>query len=433
MNRLGDKVINIPNNFMKKLLKDTYLKTIKETKILIEKKNYSYSLNTFRQPVNPLVWELGHLTNFYDVHLLKYIKKDNIRLFKNNKIYDSYLTPLPKRFEIKPHHINEILIKHTDLYLYLDDWLDKNELNNKTSYLFLLSILHNHMHIESILFTKRSLMLDKSYNYKNNSFTTDINFKKIDGGEFLQGCKEGEFMISFDNEKPKFKNYIKSFYMADIPITNKIYLQFINDNGYYNQNNWCQEGWNFIRENKIKAPLYWEEIDYKWYINMTDDLFGYKKINLNEPVCHISWYEAKAVAKWLGGRLPTEAEWEYVATNNGSTKLPWGSVMNKSKCNFNYSGKLANVNEFTEGKTIHGINQMIGNIWEWCEDSIYPYDGYCIDPIYREFSYPYFGFKKNLRGGSWAVPDYLIHPKYRNAQMPETRIQFTGVRIVKDL
>ena len=80
-----------------------------------------------------------------------------------------------------------------------------------------------------------------------------------------------------------------------------------------------------------------------------------------------------------------------------------------------------------------GLYDMSGNVWEWCEDSIYPYDGYCIDPIYREFSYPYFGLKKNLRGGSWAVPDYLIHPKYRNAQMPETRIQFTGVRVVKDI
>ena len=149
-------------------------------------------------------------------------------------------------------------------------------------------------------------------------------------------------------------------------------------------------------------------------------------------MCHISWYEAKAVAKWLGGRLPTEAEWEYVATNNGTTKLPWGNIMKTEYCNFNYSGNLSNVNTYIKGSTKHGIHQMIGNVWEWCEDSIYPYNGFCIDPIYREFSYPYFGLKKNLRGGSWAVPDYLIHPKYRNAQMPETRIQFTGVRVVKD-
>ena len=132
-------------------------------------------------------------------------------------------------------------------------------------------------------------MLDNSYSSYNNSFNTDINFIKIDGNNFYQGTKEGEYIISFDNEKPMFKNNIKSFYMADIPVTNKIYLQFIEDFGYYNKNNWCDEGWYYINENNIKAPLYWEEIDYNWYINMTDNLYNYKNINLNEPVCHISW------------------------------------------------------------------------------------------------------------------------------------------------
>ena len=432
MNRLGNKVITVSNNLMKKILNETYIKTISETNFLLKNNNYHYKFNKFKQPINPFVWEVGHLTNFYDIHLLKYIKKNYKPIFNNNKIFDSYVTSLTKRFEVRPYHINEILMEYTDLYLYLDNWLEENKLNNKTSYLFLLSILHNHMHIESLLYTKRSLMLDNYISYKN-LVTNDINFIKIDGGEFIQGTKEGEYLISFDNEKPTIKTNILSFYMADIPVTNKLYLKFILENGYSNRENWCDEGWYFIQENKIKAPLYWIEVNKKWYINLTDNLKNFNTINLNEPVCHISWYEAKAVAKWLGGRLPTEAEWEYVATNNGTTKLPWGNIMNKSKCNFNYSGELANVNEYSEGKTIHGINQMIGNIWEWCEDSIYPYDGFCIDPIYREFSYPYFGFKKNLRGGSWAVPDYLIHPKYRNAQMPDTRIQFTGVRVVKDI
>ena len=433
MNKLGNKVITLPNNFMKKILKDTYNKTIYETKLLLTNNNYHYKLNTFKQqPVNPLTWEVGHLTNFYDIHLLKYINKNYLPLLKKNKIFDSYLTPLGKRFEIRPYTINNIITNYDDTYTYLDNWLDNNELNSKTSYLFLLSILHNHMHIESILYTKRSLMLKDNYISTNNSFTTPLTFIKIEGGEFIQGTKEGEYMITFDNEKPQFKTVIKSFLMSNILVTNEIYLKFINEYGYYNRKYWCEEGWEFIQTYNIKAPLYWEDIDFQWYINMTDDICNYKNINLNEPVCHISWYEAKAVAKWLGGRLPTEAEWEYVATNNGTTKLPWGNIMKTEYCNFNYSGNLSNVNTYIKGSTKHGIHQMIGNVWEWCEDSIYPYNGFCIDPIYREFSYPYFGLKKNLRGGSWAVPDYLIHPKYRNAQMPETRIQFTGVRVVKD-
>lgn len=433
MNNLNNKLVNITNIFMKKILSDTYNKTIKETKFLYKNYNYHYQLNTFKQPINPLIWELGHITNFYDIHCIKYLYKNYKPIFNNNNIYDSYLTPLSKRYEIRPYNIEKIFDNYNLCYLNLDEWLNDYDLDEKTSYLYLLSILHNHMHIESILYTKRSLMIDNSYKFNNNSFTTDIKYIKIEGGEYLQGSKEGDYMISFDNEKPSFKTKVKSFYMANIPVTNKIYLEFMSDNGYYNKNLWCEEGWEFIKSNNIRSPLYWDDIDYQWYYKLSDDYYDYKKINLNEPVCHVSCYEAKAVAKWLSGRLPTEAEWEYVATNNGTTKLPWGNTMKKNYANINYSGKLANVNEFTEGKTKHGINQMIGNVWEWCEDSIYPYDGFCIDPIYKEFSYPYFGFKKNLRGGSWAVPDYLIHPKYRNAQLPETRIQFTGVRVVKDI
>ena len=430
MNKINNKITVISNKFMRKILKETYDKTITETKFINKENNYS--LNLFRQPINPLLWEFGHLTNFYDVHLLKYIKQNYKPIFKNNKIFDSHLTSLPKRFEDKSYNINEVLIKYTDTYLFLDDYLKSNQLNNKISYLFLLNILHNHMHIESILYSKKSLLLNKPYRHKKNIRNSELNFIKINGGLYEQGTDEGEYLISFDNEKPKFSTKINSFYMADIPVTNKIYLRFIKEFGYYNRSYWCEDGWEFIKNNKIKAPLYWEEIDYKWYINLTEEIYDYKLINLNEPVCHISWYEAKAVAKWLGGRLPTEAEWEYVATNNGTTKFPWGNEIQSNYANVNYKN-LCTVEKYYAGYTKHGIKQMIGNVWEWCEDTIYPYDGFSIDPIYREFSYPYFGFKKNLRGGSWAVPYYLINPKYRNAQLPETRIQFTGVRIVKDI
>ena len=106
--------------------------------------------------------------------------------------------------------------------------------------------------------------------------------------------------------------------------------------------------------------------------------------------------------------------------------------MNSNYCNVDYNG-ITDVYNFNKGNTNNGVRQMIGNVWEWCSDSIYPYDGYKIDPIYREFSYPFFGFKKVLRGAAYTVPNYLINTKYRNAQLPDMRFQFTGVRIVKDL
>ena len=133
----------------------------------------------------------------------------------------------------------------------------------------------------------------------------------------------------------------------------------------------------------------------------------------------------------MGGRLPTESEWEYMATNCGINKFPWGNDWTSGVGNIDYSGGLCDVNEFKKGANNYGVLQLIGNVWEWCQESIYPYDGFIIDPVYREFSYPFFGFKKILKGGSWAVPQILIHPKYRNAQMPDMRMQFTGVRVVR--
>ena len=120
-----------------------------------------------------------------------------------------------------------------------------------------------------------------------------------------------------------------------------------------------------------------------------------------------------------------------LATNGGTTKYPWGNEMSKNVANLNYSGSVCNVNEYENGNNKYDVSQLFGNVWEWCQGPLYPYDGFKIDPVYREFSYPFFGFKKILRGGCWAVPDILINSRYRNAQMPDCRIQFTGFRVVK--
>ena len=205
MNKLNNKLITISNTTMKRYLNNTNRITNNETKFLLDCK-VNYCKNNLIQKINPLAWEVGHIANFYDIYLLKYIKK-NQNIIKNKIIFNSHLTPLDQRFIINEHYISQLLNHYNENHLYLDNWLDKNKLNNKTSYLYLLSILHNHMHIESILYSKRSLFLDKSYNSYEKSFNTDIHFIKIDEGEFYQGTKEGEYLISFDNEKPLFKTY----------------------------------------------------------------------------------------------------------------------------------------------------------------------------------------------------------------------------------
>ena len=150
---------------------------------------------------------------------------------------------------------------------------------------------------------------------------------------------------------------------------------------------------------------------------------------------NVSWYEACAYCRWKKVRLPMESEWEYLSTNKGSTKYPWGdSEPNINRCNLNYNnGGTVNIFEFKCGNNKNGVSQLFGNVWEWCQEPIYPYNGFEIDPVYREMSYPFFGFKRICKGGCWAVPSFLINSRYRNAQMPNCRMQFIGFRVCKDI
>ena len=166
--------------------------------------------------------------------------------------------------------------------------------------------------------------------------------------------------------------------------------------------------------------------------NITYPLYYNDIKDSNIPIYHISYYEAEAFCKMFNYRLLYEKEWEYLSTNGGETLYPWGNKMDINKCNLDYSNIVLEVdNQNKKNVNKWGIEGLIGNVWEWCEDSIYPYDGFKIDPIYKEMSFPYFGFKKICRGGCFNVPNYLIHSKYRNAQYPDCRIQYIGFRVVK--
>lgn len=379
------------------------------------------------QGTNPLLWEIGHYCYFYEYHTFKkLIPEYNIDI-SNGDIYDSFKTSREVRF--KETHSKKLIINYLFYVMKTLKVMLNMELNEINSYLILLSILHNHMHCESMIFTQKLLGYQSIFNYKFNlKKLANFEFINIKGGKFNQGNKEGDYLVSFDNEMPSFEVEVKDFHISKYCITELIILQFILDEGYNKKEYWSDNGWRWVTENKIKHPFYWIYKNKNFYIR---DCNKIRNLEYNLPACHISWYEADAICKWFGGRLPTESEWEYVATNGGTTKYPWGNEFKDNIANLNYTGNICDVSEFQEGANNDGILQLLGNVWEWCEEPIYPYDGYTIDPVYREFSYPFFGYKKILKGGSWAVPDILINPKYRNAQMPDCRIQFTGFRVVK--
>ena len=256
----------------------------------------------------------------------------------------------------------------------------------------------------------------KIINY--NNILQDLDFVDICDGIFMQGSNKKSQPFVFDNELPSFIERVNKFKISKTVVTNHIYYKFILDGGYHKKELWSHYGWLYIKENKINFPKYWVSDKYGVKIYFNSKWYDLYQIP-NYPICHISWWEAEAFCKWYGGRMILEKEWEY-ASLFCKNEIP----------NIDYKNGILPVDhvQFKNDK----ITQMFGNVWEWCQEFIYPYKGYKIDPVYREYSYPFFGFKKVVKGSSWATPKLLNYVSYRNAQLPECRYQYISFRVVKD-
>lgn len=217
--------------------------------------------------------------------------------------------------------------------------------------------------------------------------------------------------FAFDNEQPRHPIYLQGYQLASRLVTNGEYLEFIQAGGYHNPDHWLSEGWSTAQSNHWQAPLYWEKIDNDWWV-MT--LGGMRRLDEHEPVCHVSFYEADAYARWVGKRLPTEAEWEIATTD-----LPIdGNLLETDRLH----PSSANVS--------NGLTQLYGDVWEWTNSTHQPYPGYRLEAgIAGEYNGKLMCNRLVLRGGSCVTPTDHIRPTYRNFYPPETRWQFTGIRL----
>ena len=390
--------------------------------------------------INPLLWQLGHVIFFYIKYVLDNLNNcNNINIINKKELinfYDSYKTPKKYRQGTLLLSYTECIIYYNDIIDILEKYLKKEKITNIECYLIMLGILHNEMHTEAFIFTRINLGIKINYfefnkNNNNNILEKDIKFIDVNSGLFMQGSKDNNDYLIFDNEMPNFIKKINKFQISKYNITEYQFLQFIKNNCYYNKKLWSIEGLRWLNETTTDLPLYWIKEDNNYYKIINGIKYS---IETDLPIINISYYEAEAYCNWKNGRLPTESEYEYITTNMGTTIYPWGNKkINEEYCNINYKKYISSVSEYKKGNNKLGISNLLGNVWEWCSDFIYPYDGFKIDPVYREMSYPYFGFKKICKGGCFAVPDFLIHPKYRNAQYPDCRIQFIGFRVCRDL
>ena len=243
---------------------------------------------------------------------------------------------------------------------------------------------------------------------------TPLEFVAFGAG--LREIGYGGNAFAFDNEAPRHKAWLDAFRLGSRLTTCREYLSFIEDGGYRRPELWLSDGWATVQRGGWDAPLYWRHEGGAWTIFT---LGGTRALALDEPVCHVSFYEADAFARWSGKRLPSEAEWEVAAAE---TRVP-------------AAGNLMDRGVFHPEPSAHnggGLVQMIGDVWEWTSSDFTPWPGFT-PMIYRMYSEPFFGGDyKVLRGGSWAVAPSAIRPSFRNWDHPIRRQIFTGVRLAWD-
>ncbi|MGH7135254.1 MAG: ergothioneine biosynthesis protein EgtB [Pirellulales bacterium] len=234
----------------------------------------------------------------------------------------------------------------------------------------------------------------------------------------------------WDNELPRHKYYLYPFALADRLVTNSEYVAFMDDEGYRRQLLWLDNGWSAVEQHAWQAPLYWEQLDGGWW-NWT--LGGRHPLVLDEPVCHISFYEADAFARWSGetfaeqrgARLPAEREWECAARSaaRGASNEAAGDA-------FLDSGRL-------HPSPVGGgdrLRQMFGVLWQWTSSYYEPYPGY--EPFrgaLAEYNGKFMDNQRVLRGGSCVTPRDHFRVTYRNFWPSTTRFQFTGIRLARNL
>lgn len=392
--------------------------------------------------MSPIAWDLGHIGNFEELWGIRSLPGSSELFPALDRMYDAVRNPRSTRAELP-------LPERGDLLRYLDairsGLYDADEASAGSDHPllqddFVYHMLHQHelQHQETILQTLQ-LKLGAPYvpGFPLRALPQGDpklvgTFVDLPGGTFSMGTDQ--FSGAYDNERPETIVSVEPFSLGTVPVTNGEFRNFVEEGGYSTRNLWDDEGWDFILEHGIDSPMYWERVDGVWterVLNRTTELDPLL------PVCHVCWHEAVAYARFAGGRLPSESEWEFAARfdlrSGASLRFPWGDREWTSElANLDLAGAgRAPVGAYPEGVSPLGIHQMIGDVWEWTSSSFEPYAGFTAFP-YDEYSKIFFGPDyRVLRGGSWATAPGAIRATFRNWDYPIRRQIFSGIRVAR--
>jgi len=374
---------------------------------------------------SPSKWHLAHTTWFFETFLLKPYRS-GYRAFnpQYEYLFNSYYNqvgaqfPRARRGLLSRPTVEEVVgfRAHVDTAmaaLLADaDEAQWPDIAARTT----LGCQHEKQHQELFL---TDIKYNLSVNPLKPAYYDDLPSTPRDGGGAFRWIEQPGGIqeighdgagFAFDNESPRHRVLLPGYALASRLVTNGEYLAFIEAGGYRRPEFWLADGWRAAQEHGWQAPLYWQAADRSWQLYT---LAGLRPLNEQEPVCHVSFYEADAYARWAGARLPTEAEWEALARRQA------------------VSGNLRETGYLHPCPARDG--QWFGDVWEWTASSYAPYPGYRPPAgALGEYNGKFMVNQMVLRGGSCVTPADHIRPSYRNFFYPVDRWQFSGVRLAQD-
>lgn len=386
--------------------------------------------------VNPPLWEIGHLGWFQEHWCLRYRGErapGMSQLSGADALYDSAAVPHATRWDLPLPDIDSTLDYLERVLAQVLERIAREGPTEHVRYFAQLAAFHEEMHCEAVTYTRQTLgyaaprtgpvkpALDAG------PYPGDA---EIAGGEFELGAMPGGTAFVFDNEKWAHAVRLPAFAIARAAVTNAEFSAFVDDHGYRRRELWSEPGWHWRERAEAENPVYWRNEGGAWVMRCYD---RWVPLRPHAAVVHVNWFEAEAWCRWAKRRLPTEAEWEAAAASapaaDGKRTYPWGETPPSPEHANLYggTGETVDVAAFPEGDSARGCRQMFGNVWEWTADWFEPYPGYVRDP-YKEYSEPWFGDHKVLRGGCFATSPGLLRNTWRNFYTPDRRDVFAGFR-----
>jgi len=391
---------------------------------------------------SPAKWHLAHITWFFETFILERFEPGftpfdpGFRVLFNsyyNGVGDKY--PRPKRGLISRPSLDEVLAYRAQVNQRMLAVIDAVEAasdsarQRELTELVTLGLHHEQQHQELLLTDIKHAL---SFNPARPAYASRwplagihpqlVEWLRHEAGLVEHGydsARDGEF--AFDNETPRHKVYVVAFELASRPVTNGEIMAFIADKGYQRPELWLSMGWDWVVENKVSLPFYWQGAEGA-YQHFT--LQGLIDVDPHTPACHLSYFEADAFARWAGARLPTEVEWELAARALPAAASQQGNFVETSA-----------FHPLPQQEGSKGLPaQMFGDVWEWTQSNYNPYPGYKPwEGLVGEYNGKFMCNQFVLRGGSCATPHSHMRASYRNFFPPDARWQFSGLRLARDL